>query len=260
VREVKNLGKLRGKVAVITGASSGIGRATAILFAKEGAKVVVAARTLEKLKETVRVIKTKRGEATAVKADVSSTKDVQNIFETTINTYGQLDILFNNAGVEQPYYMIHELPEEIWDKVININLKGVFLGMKYGIPHMLKRGGVIINTASPASFSGIPYEPSYCASKGGVLLLTKAAAYDYADRNIRVNCICPGATATPMIEREWSGPQWEKIIAHRWLKKAPIDRVVPPEEIAPAVLFLACDDSSFATGSTLVIDGGFSAI
>ena len=254
------MGKLDGKVGVITGASSGIGRAAAILFAEEGAKVVVAARRRESILATVAMIKAKGGEAIAVQADVTKAADVRNIFDQTISMYGQLDILFNNAGIEQPYKMIHELDEEVWDEVINTNLKGVYLGMKYGIPHMLERGGVIINTGSPGSLVGMPYSPSYCASKAGVLGLTRAAALDYGDRNIRVNCFCPGATATPMLDRVWSGPDWENLVAPRWSTKPPIARLVPPEDMVKTVLFLACDDSTIANGAAFVIDGGFTAI
>lgn len=254
------MGKLDGKVAVITGASSGIGRAAASLFAEEKAKVVLAARRIQGIEEAVGIIKAKGGEAFAVQADVTKSADVRNIFAETISAYGQLDILFNNAGIEQPYRMIHELDEEVWDQVIDTNLKGVFLGMKYGIPHMLERGGVIINTGSPASVIGQPYSPSYCASKAGVLGLTRAAACDYGDRNIRVNCFCPAATTTPMIDRVLSGPDFENLVAPRWTTKSPIARLVTPEDMVKAVLFLACNDSTIASGAAFIIDGGFTAI
>jgi NAD(P)-dependent dehydrogenase (short-subunit alcohol dehydrogenase family) len=253
------MGKLTGKVAVIFGASSGIGQATAILFAAEGAKVVIAARSLAGLESTVKTIRERGGTALAVPADVTLTADVQNVFNQAVSQYGKLDILFNNAGIEQPYNLLHELSEETWDKVINTNLKGVFLGMKYGIPHMLKNGGVIINTGSPASLVGQPFSPAYCASKAGIVGLTRAAAFDYAPQNIRVNCLCPGGTATPLLERARTGPEWEKRVAPRWTKRSPLGRVAKPEEIARAVLFLACDDSSVANGAILAIDGGYTA-
>ena len=254
------MGKLNGKVAVVTGASSGIGRAAAILFADEGAKVVVAARRREYIQEAVEIIKAKGGGAIAVQADVTKAADVRNIFGRSITTYGQLDILFNNAGMEQPFKMIHEMDEDLWDQVVDTNLKGVFLGMKYAIPHMLERGGVIINSGSPASVVGIPYSPSYCASKAGVLGLTRAAACDYGDRNIRVNCFCPGATATPLIDRVLSSPEYKNVVAPRSSTKPPIERFALPEDMVKAVLFLACDDSTIATGAAFVIDGGVTAI
>ena len=247
------MGKLNGKVAVVTGASSGIGKAAAILFADEGAKVVVAARRMEYIQEVVEIIKAKGGEAIAVRADVTKAADVRNIFGQTITTYAQLDILFNNAGMEQPFKMIHEMDEDLWDQVVDTNLKGVFLGMKYAIPHMLERGGVIINTGSPASVVGAPYSPSYCASKAGVLGLTRAAACDYGDRNIRVNCFCPGATATPLLDRVLSSPEFKNFVV-------PIERFALPEDMVKAVLFLACDDSTIATGAAFIIDGGVTAI
>jgi NAD(P)-dependent dehydrogenase (short-subunit alcohol dehydrogenase family) len=253
------MGKLDGKVAVVTGASSGIGRAAAILFAEEKAKVVAAARRIEAIEETVAIIKAKGGEAIAVQADVTKAADVRNIFTKTIETYVQLDILFNNAGIEQPYKLIHELEEDVWDEVMDTNVKGVYLCMKYGIPHMLERGGVIINTGSPASLIGQPYSPAYCASKAAVLGLTRAAACDYGDRNIRVNCFCPGATETPLFKRVFSGPTFENVVSKKWNLKPPISRFVKPEDMVKAVLFLACDDSTIASGAAFVFDGGFTA-
>lgn len=252
------MARLAGKVAVITGAGSGIGKATAVLFASEGAKVIVADWILEGAEETIRSIRVAGGEATFVKADVSKSTDVENMFKTTIGAYGQLDILFNNAGIGQMYYSVEETPEDVWDRVINVNLKGVFLGMKYGIPHMLDKGGSIINSASTGALVGFSYFSPYCASKGGVLALTRAVAHEYAGRNIRINCICPGVISTPLIERVRSSPKWETIASTR--PQTPMGRLGKPEEIAHAVLFLASDESSYATGTALIIDGGYTAI
>jgi NAD(P)-dependent dehydrogenase (short-subunit alcohol dehydrogenase family) len=253
------VGKLDNKVAIITGASSGIGRATAVLFAREGARVVVAARGLEGLEETVRLIKEAGGEGMAVKADLTKEKEVQGVIDRTIEKYGKIDILFNNAGMQNTGKPIHEMAVEDWDRVIATNLRSTFLCMKYAIPHMLAKGGVIINTTSPAGLVGIPFNAAYCASKGGIVQLMKAAAYEYAKYNIRVNCLAPGATDTPMLRSAWGkdGPIGEP---EGWIKSAPMNRIVSPDEIAPGVLYLASDDASFVTGTTLVIDGGFLAI
>lgn len=249
------MGKLYGKVAVITGGSSGIGRASASLFAREGAKVVIAARGTESGEETVRMIREAGGEAVFVKTDVSKAADVKSMIKIAIDNYGQLDILFNNAGFEGELGYLHELTEENWDRVIDGNLKGVFLGMKYGIPEMLKRGGgVIVNTASTAGLGDHAYMSVYCASKGGVIRLTMTAALEYASQNIRINCICPGGILTPMVER--ISLDEEVCKRARWL---PIGRLGTPEEAAQAALFLASSESSFITGACLPVDGGFAA-
>jgi NAD(P)-dependent dehydrogenase (short-subunit alcohol dehydrogenase family) len=248
--------KLKGKVAVITGAGSGIGRATALLFAEEGAKVVVADYTVEGGKETVKQIKAKGGEATFVAVDVSQAADVQKMIKTAIDKYGRLDILHNNAGIEGPLGPTENVSEADWERVLAVNLKGVFLGSKYAIPQMLKQGGVIINTASIAGLVGVTNMPAYCASKGGIVLLTKAMALECAKKNIRVNCICPGAIKTPMFYR-FTGFQLEA--EKLFCEGEPIGRCGGPEEIAQAALYLACEQSSFVTGTALVVDGGWTA-
>lgn len=253
------MAKLDGKVALITGAGSGIGRASAILFAKEGAKVVVVDVDQEAGEETVRFIKEKGGEAVFVKADVSNAADVENAIKVTIERYGKLDILFNNAGIN-PSGTVVDTPEEIWDKVININLKSVFLTSKYAIPEMAKRGGgVIINTASVAGLVGTANEIAYVASKGGVVMMTKAMAIDHANQNIRVNCICPSGTDTPLLKKWLSTVKEPEKVRQALTNMTLLKRLAKPEEIAYAALFLASDESSFATGSVLVINGGYTA-
>jgi len=249
--------KLQDKVAVITGAGSGIGQATALLFAEEGAKVVVADYSVEGGEETVKLVKEKSGEAIFVAVDVSRAADVQKMIKTAIDKYGRLDILHNNAGIIGPLGPTENVSEADWDRVLSVNLKGVFLGSKYAIPHMLKQGGgVIINTASIAGLVGLTNIPAYCASKGGVVSLTKAIALEYARKNIRVNCICPGAIKTPMLYRV-TGAQLE---AEKLpCEDQPIGRCGEPEEIARAALYLACEQSSFVTGTALIVDGGLTA-
>lgn len=250
-------GKLEDKVAVITGAASGIGRATALLFAREGARVVVAdwdesggCRIAEEIAEA-------GGEAVSVRTDVSQAEDVRSLINAAVEGYGRLDVLFNNAGVEGELAPTADCSLENWDSVIGINLKGVFLGMKYAIPHMVSHGGgTIINNASVAGVVGFAGLPAYCASKGGVIQLTKAAALEYAKAGIRVNAICPGVIATPMVERV--------IGDNKEMKKSfealePVGRFGTPEEVARLALFLATEDSSFCTGAPFIVDGGFVA-
>jgi len=253
------MGKLDGKVAIITGASSGIGQACAVLFAKEGARVVVGARNVVGLEETVRRIEEAGSVGLAVKTDVLLEKDVQNLVNTTVEKFGKLDIMFNNAGIQNTGKRIHEGNVEDWDRVIATNLRGVYLGMKYAIPHMLEKGGVILNTTSPAGVAAIPFNAAYCASKAGIIQLTKAAAYEYAKFKVRANCLCPGATDTPTLRAAWS--ETEGKMPEGWLKSAPMDPlIVPPEDIAPLALYIVSDEAYFATGANFVIDGGFLAI
>ena len=251
------MGKLDGKVALITGAGAGIGRATALLFAREGAKVAVADYDPAGGQDTVKMIKEAGGEAIFVEADVSNAADAERMVKTVVDTYGRLDILHNNAGIQGRFTPTAELKEQYWDRVINTNLKGVFLGSKYAIPIMLKQGGgVIVNTASTAGIVGLPQLAAYCASKGGVIQLTKAMALEYAAQNIRINCICPGGTLTRGME-QWipTDPEARKA----FMKGLPGGRPIQPEEIARSVLYLACDDSSSAIGSVLVVDRGWTA-
>lgn len=248
--------RLKNKVAVITGGTSGIGLATAILFAKEGAKVVIAGRDITKAKKAINKI----GKGTIfIKTDVSNELEVKKLIDSTIKKFKRIDVLYNNAGIELAKPVI-ETSEEEWDKVLNINLKGVFFGCKYAIPHMIKnKGGSIINTASTAGIVGFPNLGAYCASKGGIVLLTKEIALDYAKQGIRVNCVCPGAILTPMVKRFTDkAPNPKKAMADL-AAMHPMGRAGQPEEIANAVLFLASNESSFVTGHALVVDGGLTA-
>ena len=247
--------RLKNKVALITGGGSGIGRATCLLFAREGAKVVVADYVAEGGNETVRQISAANGPAVFVQTDVSKSADVQNMIGATIRNYGRVDILFNNAGIEGPSTKLANLKEEDWDRVIAIDLTSVYLGIKYVIPEMIKQGGgVILSTASVAGLVGFQGSGAYAAAKAGVINLTRLAALEYADKNIRVNCICPGVIETPMVERVLGGRSREKVV-----RTEPIGRLGRPEDIANAALFLASDESSFATGAPFIIDGGYVA-
>lgn len=249
--------RLKDKVALITGAGSGIGRATALLFAREGAEVVVVDYNEDTARETVDLIKKDGGEAIFIKADVSKSGEVQNMIKETVKKYGKIDVLYNNAGIEGEQAPTAECSEENFDRVIAVNLKGEFLGMKYGIQQMLKQGGgVIINTSSAAGLVGFPGIPAYCASKGGIIQLTRTAALEYATRNIRINAICPGVIWTPMIER-FTGKNEEMV--KQFSEIEPVKRLGKPEEVAALALFLASDDASFITGAAVTVDGGYTA-
>ncbi len=250
-------GSMDGTVALVTGGSSGIGRATALAFAREGAKVVVADVLIDKARETVDLITRSGGEALFIKTDVSLSGDVQMLVEKTVKKFGRLDSAFNNAGIEGETAKTAECTEENWEKVININLRGVWLCMKYEIPVMLKqKSGAIVNTSSIAgqvAFEGIP---AYCASKGGVNQLTRTAAMEYAKTGIRINAVCPGVIWTPMVDRFTKG---DKKAAEDMAALEPVGRMGKPEEIAEAVLWLCSKGASFVTGHPLVVDGGWVA-
>lgn len=249
--------KLAGKVAIVTGAASGIGKATALLFASDGAKVVASDWTEEAGAAVVAEITAGGGDALFVRADVSKPADVQALVAQAVDRFGGLDVIFNNAGIEGEQAATADCSLENWDRVIGINLKGVFLGMKYAIPEMLKRGGgSIVNNASVAGVVGFRNIPAYCASKGGVIQLTKTAALEYATQGVRVNAICPGVIWTPMVER-FTGDSAEARKAFEALE--PVGRFGTAEEVARVALFLASDDSSFCTGAPFIVDGGFVA-
>jgi NAD(P)-dependent dehydrogenase (short-subunit alcohol dehydrogenase family) len=252
------MGKLAGKVAVITGASSGIGKATALLFGDEGASVVVADRDELRGEQVAQTIRGRGAQALFAKTDVSKPEDVQAMIRAAVVAYGRLDVIFNNAGIEgEMNKPTADCTLENWHRVIDINLTGVFLGMKYAIPEMLKNGGgSIINNASVAGLVGFAGIPAYCASKGGVIQLTRCAAMEYATQGIRVNVICPGVIWTPMVERATGGTA-EAEAAFKAME--PVGRFGTAEEIAKMALFLACDDASFCTGAPFIVDGGFVA-
>ena len=251
-------GLVQSKVALVTGGGSGIGRATALKLAQEGASVMVADYVPEGGERTVKMIREAGGRATFAPTDVSVAKQVEAMLAKTLETYGRLDCAFNNAGIEGTF--VHgtvECSEENFDRTIAINLKGVWLCMKYEISQMLKQGGgSIVNTASVAGLVGGPVAPAYHASKHGVVGLTRTAALEYAAKNIRVNCVCPGVIRTPMVERVIDkGDIREQI----WIDAEPIGRMGKPEEIAEGVVWLLSDAASFVTGYPMVIDGGMIA-
>lgn len=245
--------RFSGKVALVTGGSSGIGRAAALLFASEGASVAVVARRSTEGEQTVQCIWDSGGTGIFIQADVASAKDCRAMVEETERAFGGLDIAFNNAGIGSSGKFIAEESEEAWDKVLAINLKGVFLSMKYQIPALLRRGGgAIVNNSSVGGVVAAPGMAAYQASKHGLLGLTKAAALENATKGIRVNAICPGATRSEMLERWFADPA----VAVRVMGAIPMKRVAEPEEVARVALFLASTDASFITGHALAVEGG----
>ena len=252
------MGTLEGKVVLVTGGASGIGRATALAAAHAGARIVVAEMDAAGGNATVEAIQAADGEALFVRADVSVASEVAALVGRAVGAYGRLDCAHNNAGVEGPRAALHEYPEEAWDRVLAINLKGIWLCMQHEIRQMLQQGrGAIVNTASVAwligSSSGIC---AYNASKHGVVGLTRTAALEYAKRGIRVNAVCPGFVATPMLDRLLGG---DAAVAARFAAAQPIGRYAAPEEIAGAVVWLLSEAASYVTGLAMPIDGGYAA-
>jgi len=251
--------RLAGKVALITGGTSGIGRATALLFAQEGARLALAGRNQARGQEVVEEIARGGGEGLFVRCDVRFAQECRRTVEETLRAFGRLDILFNNAGVYYPH-TVPDCSEAEWDLTLDINLKGAFLMSKYALPAMVAQGGgVIIHNASGWGLVGGAAAASYCASKGGLVLLTKAMAIDHGREGIRVNCICPGDIDTPMLveDARMQGLPWGEYL--RRAADRPMGRIGTAEEVARAVLFLASDDSSYMTGAVLVVDGGGTA-
>jgi len=244
--------ELEDKVAIVTGGSSGIGRAIVELFAKEGAKVVIADMQQSDMVQTV-----KQGWAKYVRTDVRECAQVQRLVEACVNEFGAIDIVCNDAGVGQNQPVV-DTTEEDWNKIVDTNLKGVFLVCKYALPHMVKRkSGTIVNISSQLGLTALPGRGAYCASKAGVILLTKVLALEYAQRNIRVNCVCPGPIQTPMLEFTHSQDVDPAESKRNLLSMVPLARIGMPEEIAQAVLFLVSDRSSYVTGQYLIVDGGY---
>jgi NAD(P)-dependent dehydrogenase (short-subunit alcohol dehydrogenase family) len=250
-------GRLAGKVALVTGGSSGIGRATALIFAREGAKVVVADVGVEGGEETVRLIQATGGEAVFTKTDVSKSAEVEAMVKKAVDAYGRLDCAFNNAGIEGALQPTNEYDDSVWDRVLSINLKGVWLSLRAEIRQMLSQGGgAIVNTASAAGLVGIQGMSAYVAAKHGVNGLTKTAALEYAKSGIRVNAVCPGAIRTPMFER---GVRDNPGIEEQIVAAEPIGRMAAPEEVGEAVVWLCSDAASFVTGLPMAVDGGWVA-
>lgn len=249
-------GRFEGKVVLVTGGSSGIGRAAALAFAREGARVAVA-DVAPAGEETLARVRAGAGQGIFVRADVSSAADVDAMVGTVVRQYGGLDIAFNNAGIEGTKAPTVDCTEENFDRTIAVNLKGIFLCMKHEIPEMLKRGGgAIVNNASVAALVGFSGLPAYCASKGGVVQLTRTAALELSRVGIRVNAVCPGVIRTPMIDRLTAR---DAAAEAGFVALEPVGRMGLPEEIAAAVLYLCSDDASFVTGVAMPVDGGFAA-
>jgi NAD(P)-dependent dehydrogenase (short-subunit alcohol dehydrogenase family) len=246
--------KFAGKVAFVTGAGTGIGRAAALAFAREGARVTVAGIVEKDNQETLHQIEQQGGRAIAVTCDTTKLADIKAALDQTIEAFGRLDYAFNNAGVEQEKASTTELEEDEWDRVVNTNMRGTYLSLKHEIPLILKQGGgAIVNTSSGAGVIGVADSLAYTGSKHGVIGMTRSAALDYASQNIRINAVCPGYIDTPMMDRFTGGTEEgrQKVIGEE-----PIGRVGKPEEIAEAVIWLCSDAASFVVGHALVVDGG----
>jgi NAD(P)-dependent dehydrogenase (short-subunit alcohol dehydrogenase family) len=243
----------RGKVAIVTGAGAGIGRASALAFARAGASVVVADVDDAGGADTEARARAAGAEARFVHADVASGGDVQRMVATAVEAFGRLDYAHNNAGVAAAQHDVGDLPEEEWDRVQGVMLRGVYLCMKYELPLLLETGGAIVNTASGAGLVGYPGQSPYVSSKHGVLGLTKSAALEYGHRGVRVNAVCPGTVLTPMVEAATQLPGLEEQL----VALHPIGRIGTPEEVANAVLWLCSDDASFVLGHALAVDGGY---
>lgn len=246
--------RLQNKVALVIGGSTGIGRATAVAFGQAGATVMVAGRSQEQGKETEALVQQTGVEALFIETDVTSDRSVRALIDQTVEKFGRIDVAFNNAGIEGKVAPIAETTEADFDSIIDTNLKGVYLGLKYQVSQMLKNGGgTIVNTASIGGVVGFPNTAIYCASKHAVIGLTKTVALELANSNIRVNAIAPGAVQTGLLNRMSGGEEAAQGVA----QAIPMKRISSPEEIAGAVVWLSSDEASYITGHTLVLDGGF---
>lgn len=247
-------GSYAGKVAFVTGAANGIGRATALAFAREGASVAVADISQRDNQETARAIEDLGGRALAVRCDVTQAGDVKAALDKTIEAFGGLDAAFNNAGSEQAITATADLTEEEWDRIVRVDLRSAFLCMKHEIPLMLRQGGgAIVNTSSGAGVTAVRGQAAYCAAKHGLIGLTKVAALDYAQSNIRINAVCPGIIETPMMQRFSGGTPEGRA---RVIAQEPVGRMGKPEEIAAAVVWLCSDAAAFVIGHAMIIDSG----
>ncbi len=253
-------GKLTGRVGLLTGAATGIGRAGALLFAREGASMVLLDVNPADGQAVADEIAAGGGQATFVQGDVSRSADVERAVRLAVERYGKLDLVWSNAGIPV-FKTIVETTEEEWDRIVDVNLKGMYLVAKHSIPELIAAGGgTMVLTASTSSMVGQKRWAAYCATKGGGLMLTRAMALDYAEQNVRINCICPGSTDTPLLQAEMLTKGVPPEQAMREDQAAhPLNRHARPEEVARAALFLSCDDSSFSTGSALIVDGGSTA-
>ena len=248
--------RLQDRVAVITGAGSGIGRAMSLLFAREGARVLAADLDGAAAEETAAQV---GAQCVAMRVDASQPDEVRAMIERAVAEMGRIDVLCNNAGIGSTTDVVDCEPDD-WDRVMTVNVRSVFLGCKYAVPHMVRQGrGAIVNTASVAGMVGVPKRASYCASKGAVIALTRQVAMDFVKQGVRVNCVCPGTVDSPWVERLLAGVD-DRAAARAALEaRQPMGRLGTPEEVAAAALYLASDDAAFVTGTSLVLDGGWTA-
>jgi dihydroanticapsin dehydrogenase len=251
--------RFANKKVFISGGATGIGEAAVLLFAQQGAIVTIFDRDIENGEKCLQKILDGGGRGIFISGNLIYPEEIERAIDQSLKTYGGIDILINNAGVESPY-SVHEMPIEEWDRVMAVNLRGMYLMAKAVIPIMKKSGGgAIVNTASISGLLGWPISAAYCVSKGGVIQLTKQMAVDYAQDNIRVNCIAPGTTLTPLIERIFQQESEPEKAKQQISQMHPLGRFAQPEEIAQAILFLASEDASFITGAVLPVDGGYTA-
>lgn len=250
---MSNAHRFSGKVALVTGAASGIGRATAVAFAREGARVAVLDRTEDALADTGEAVRDAGAEVLSIACDVSKPEQVEAAIARVVERFGRLDVAFNNAGVENKATPVHDIDLAEWDRILDINLRGTFVCMKHELAQMVRQGGgVIVNTSSGAGIRGVAGGASYAASKHAIIGLTKSAALDYAKQNIRVNAILPGNIETPMMDRFTNGD------IQKAIDLEPVGRLGKPEEIADAVLWMSADLGAFVTGAAISVDGGWS--